>query len=144
MGTDSPSMKRDLVNIRKVVLMLILAFFAAAPAFSQPVIDLCSSGSYLLQANGTSQVFIKIPAYRQVRVTLIWNCDPPEPGAYCGVYFVDMTSGWQYAIQWYANFFPWGVQIPQKTLGQTQGSHGDLLLVTLDACAGSIVKIECV
>lgn len=94
--------------------------------------------------NGTYQVYVKIPTNRQIRVTLIWNCDPAYPGATCGVSFLDMGGFSINPIVWYGDNFPWGVQVPRKYLGQTTQQHSDLILVTLDACAGTIVMISCV
>jgi hypothetical protein len=128
-----------------VIILTAFLFLISETSTAQPVVDLCKTGGYTLVKNGTYQVYVKIPTNRQIRVTLIWNCDPPYPGATCSMEFVDMGGYTINPIVWFGDNYPWGVQVPRPILGQTTQQHSDLILVTIeDTCAGTIVKIDCV
>jgi hypothetical protein len=132
-----------------IIPFLLIAALAclANPLPAQPI-DLCTDGPVTLTANGTTEVDITVAAGTQIQVTLMSDCtdDPINPPATNGVYCSGGAGNYSpNYIEWYTDTADQrDGQLPQNR-GTTSVTNGDdEFRISLDACPGTIVKIECI
>jgi len=132
------------VGIYLAISVLVL-LLANGTVHAQPV-DLCSqTNGITLQIGGTDEVEVSVPANTSIKVTIISDCEttPTNPPAYNGVFPSGGNPGTDYdstPITWSTNYAgehdgEWyvGIDVWQDAV----------FTLTLDACLGTIVRIEC-
>ncbi|MBR9979244.1 MAG: hypothetical protein KFH87_14255, partial [Bacteroidetes bacterium] len=128
---------------------LLIAALAclANPLPAQPI-DLCTDGPITLTIGSTEQVEISVASGTEIQVTLLSDCtnDPVNPPATNGVY----CSGG--AGNYLPSYISWETytandrrgQLPMLMPQTIDVSADDTFTISLDACPGTSVKIECI
>jgi len=127
-----------------ILLATLMLLPNAGHLYAQPI-DLCSAGPIYLEMGVLQQVEVYVPADKYVKVTIIQDCteDPEAPPANNGVYATGGTPSYGPPT-----YLEWDTYSADEHNGQLAGSipvdAADTFTLTLDACEGTKILVECV
>jgi hypothetical protein len=131
------------VRLRLFLIPILTLAFYFSPTLLHAQIDLCSlSDGIVLEAGVNHSVLVKVPAGTVIKMTLERECDPErDETSYNGLYLYG-TNYYQYE-EWTTGPKNNPSAMPLvKTFLQTP-LDAEEILIELDACEGTRVRVEC-